>query len=268
MEFLSRTCGRLAFIATVSLATFSSAQTLPPSKITNTDPWQNAEWRFVKYVAPYEPIYFLMGPVTPAAKFQFSLQVHATNWHVVAPSFAFTQTSFWDILGKSAPFIDTSYKPTAFLYFPDVYHHGELWLDLQGGYQHESNGQGGDKSRSMNTIYAQAIVKIGKPTDWHLEITPRVWFYFLDLSDNPDIAKYRGYWNATVRAGWNEYNLRTKVQMGDHLQHAGFQTDFTCPVPGFGYPYLFAQYFAGYGETFLGYKQHTDTIRFGFALHP
>lgn len=231
--------------------------------------------QFNKFVRPYEPIYFLGGPETPAVKFQFSLKVVPfdnllESW--IQPTVGYTQTSFWDIFGNSSPFYDTSYKPSAFFYFPNVFQktNASSWkLDLQGGYQHESNGKGGDSSRSMNMIYAQAELMFGDPAKLHASIKPRVWFYILDLSDNPDIANYRGYANVIVKGGYEQYEIGAKVQMGDSAQHAGVQLDLSAPLlRKFHFmPYFDIQYWNGYGETLLGYNKYTQSVRFGLGLY-
>lgn len=228
--------------------------------------------QFSKFIRPYEPIYFLMGPETPAAKFQFSLKVVPFDTllnSAIQPTVGYTQTSFWDLFGRSSPFFDTSYKPSAFVYFPNVFRGTNLWkLDLQGGYQHESNGKGGDSSRSMNTIYLQACLELGDPNKWHAALTPRAWFYILDLSDNPDIANYRGYANLEVKGGYEKYEFRAKVQMGDSAQHVGVQFDLSAPLLRKVHfmPYFHIQYWNGYGETFLEYKKYTQSIRVGLGL--
>ena len=112
---------------------------------------------FSRYLSPYEPIYFLLGTY-PAAEFQFSLkyQVFAPTNRWARPStnvyLAYTQTSFWDLLSSDPSFYDTSYKPSAFLYFPDILPGKKeevIRLDLQGGIEHESNGRGGAAERSL-----------------------------------------------------------------------------------------------------------------------
>lgn len=228
--------------------------------------------QFSSFIKPYEPIYFLAGPETPAVKFQFSLRVVPFDQLLESwfqPTVAYTQTSFWDIFGRSSPFYDTSYKPGAFLFLPNVFRRTNTWkLDLQSGYQHESNGRGGSTSRSQNTIYLQGGLHFGNATNWHVSITPRVWFYILDLSDNPDIAKYRGYGNIGLKGGWEKYELGAKVQMGDSAQHVGVQVDFTAPLLRKWHfmPYFHVQYWNGYGETLLGYNRYTHSVRLGLGL--
>ena len=97
------------------------------------------------HIYPYEPIYFLLGTY-PAAEFQFSLKYKLfdldSEWNPLGHVyFAYTQTSFWDLISKDPSFYDTSYKPSAFLFYTNVNRGGTFQLDLQGGVEHESNGR-------------------------------------------------------------------------------------------------------------------------------
>jgi phospholipase A1 len=272
MQFLRRF--GLILLATTSVAAFPFAifaQTGQPTIMSTNEPTPIEQ--FSQFIKPYEPIYFLAGPETPAVKFQFSLKAVPfdtllESW--IQPTVGYTQTSFWDIFGRSSPFYDTSYKPSAFISLPNVFRRTNSWtLDLQGGYQHESNGKGGSSSRSMNTIYGQFNLRVGDSDKWHVSITPRAWFYILDLSDNPDIANYRGYGNIAIKGGYEKYELGAKLQTGDNGQHAGLEVDLTAPfLRKYHFmPYFHVQYWNGYGETLLGYNQYTHSVRFGLGLY-
>jgi phospholipase A1/A2 len=253
--------------------TFAFAQATEPAKsaLEGSQQLEPLE-QFGKYIAPYEPIYFLMGPEHPAVKFQLSMKFMplslADSW--IQPAFAYTQTSFWDIFAPSAPFFDTSYKPTVFVNFPNVLRNTNVWhLDVQTGYQHESNGRGGVDSRSLNYMYLQPRVRLGDPARLHATLTPRAWFYVMDLSDNPDIDEYRGHINLQLKGGYEKYEMAVSLQMGDKAQHAGVQIDLTAPLLRRYHftPYFHVQYFNGFGETLHNYNQRTESVRFGFSLY-
>ncbi len=259
-------------VASYGVSAFSQAA--EPAKAAAEEPSRLAPLeQFGKNIALYEPIYFLLGPQHPAAKFQLSLKFLpisslADSW--IQPAFAYTQTSFWDIFSPSAPFYDTSYKPTAFVCFPNVFPNTNLWgIDLQTGYQHESNGRGGAESRSLNYMYLQPRLRLGDPARLHATLTPRAWFYVLDLSDNPDIDQYRGHFSLELKGGYEKYELGAKLQMGDSLRHAGVQIDLTAPLLRRYHftPCFQVQYFNGFGETLLGYNKRTESIRFGLSLY-
>jgi len=187
---------------------------------------------------------------------------------------AYTQTSLWDWNAPSAPFFDTSYKPE-FLYAWSRVAGGQSldWyqLDLQGGLKHESNGKNGADSRSLNTAYLRPTLTLGRDDGLQLTLQPRAWVYLGDLSDNPDIADYRGYADLRAILGWKRgLQLSALGRLGKDANHGSLQLDLTYPMMkifGSFSLYLDAQYFTGYGESLLEYNQRSEAFRVGFAIY-
>ena len=233
---------------------------------------------FGSRLSPYEPIYFILGTY-PAAEFQFSMKFQFFDFtnrlHLLTNSyFAYTQTSYWDLLSSDPSFFDTSYKPSLFEYFPGIVstRNKTFQLDLQGGAEHESNGRGGSGERSIYTAYLQPTFIFGKPGHLQFALQPRAWTYFLVGHNNPDIATYRGY--ADLRAfltlkkapnSWENFQVETRLRLGDGGSHAGYQINLRYKFPHFG-PALQVQYFEGYGQTLRQYNQSAHGLRAGFCL--
>ena len=244
---------------------------------------------FRRHFFGYDPVYFIAGPESPTAKFQFSLRyrvldVDDTGLGMVARNlayatnvyFAYTQVSYWDLLAPSSPFLDTSYKPEIHYWWRNVTGQKDdshwFHLDLQAGYQHESNGKQVPDSRSINMLYVQPTVFLGDRNAFHASLGVRAWGYILDLSDNPDIADYRGHFDVRAMLGWPDHvQLSVLGRMGDSFDHGSAMVDLTYPLfgrSGRGLSlYLHAQYFVGYGESFLEYNRRSDSIRFGFSIY-
>jgi phospholipase A1/A2 len=237
---------------------------------------------FHRHFFPYDPLYFIAGPDSPNGKFQFSFKYKMLDAGPSATSpvslvtnlyFGYTQTSLWDLSKASSPFSDTSYKPEAFYYQSELLPHPPGWLGLgfQTGYQHESNGKDGDDSRSLNLAYIKPIVRLGYADRFHATLAPRAWFYVGDLDDNPDLPRYRGYFEFQTVVGWPEsLQLRTLVRVGDAFDRASLTLDLSYPVWKLGVKvpwYLYAQYFIGYGESLLDYRERSSTVRFGLAVY-
>jgi phospholipase A1/A2 len=237
---------------------------------------------FKEHISGYEPMYFIAGAKSPNAKFQISFAYQllnhngflATNMPVLQGfHIAYTQTSLWDWNAPSAPFYDTSYKPEFFYAWENVTR-GEStnWfqLDLQGSLKHESNGKSGADSRSVNIAYLRPTLTLGRDDGLQLTLQPRVWTYLGDLSDNPDIADYRGYADLRTIVGWKRgLELSALCRMGKDGNHQSAQLDLTYPTMKFFGSfslYLDVQYFTGYGESLLGYNKKSDELRVGFAL--
>lgn len=250
----------------------------PPTPQTNR-PTRSALAKFFdNHISPYEPIYFLLGTY-PAAEFQFSLKYQIFDLtNAWSPStnlyFAYTQTSYWDLISSDPSFYDTSYKPSVFVYLPDILGRRDksIQLDLQGGAEHESNGQGGTAERSLYTAYLQPTVTFGRPGHLQLALQPRAWTYFLVGHNNPDIAEYRGYADLlsalTLKKdpnSWANFQLMTRFRIGDEGTHAGIQIDARYKIPHFN-PALQFQYFTGCGQTLRQYNVASHGFRVGLCL--
>ncbi len=239
---------------------------------------------FRNHFYPHEPFYFVAGPDSPNAKFQYSFKYQlvdessglATNLPPVTNLFAaFTQTSLWDWNKASAPFEDSSYKPELLYSHSRIAHAGEpewLRLDLQTGVMHESNGRDGEASRSLNIAYLRPRLLLGRADDWQVSLSPRGWFYVGDLDDNRDLPRYRGYADLRLVVGKADgIQLAALGRMGNRADRGSVQLDLTFPLRRFSKWagltwYLHAQYFEGYGESLLHYNERSTAYRFGFSI--
>ncbi|MGN6644730.1 MAG: phospholipase A, partial [Verrucomicrobiota bacterium] len=102
-------------------------------------------------------------------------------------------------------------------------------------------------------------------------LTPRAWVYVGDLSDNPDIADYRGYADLRAAIGWKRgLQVSALGRIGQRFSQGSVTVDATYPLmqppSGSFSVYLMAQYFVGYGESLIGYKERTEIFRAGFSL--
>ncbi|MCD4748000.1 MAG: phospholipase A [Thermoanaerobaculales bacterium] len=240
---------------------------------------------FLTKLSPDESLYFVMGSRESLnAKFQFSFKYAFMNPQGAvskkAPFFShvffgYTQTSLWDLESESKPFYDTSYRPSLF-YRKESLHRstsGRFKMWGQAGIEHESNGQGGDESRSLNIVYIRPAFEFdGVLGGGHLSVVPRIWAYIGDLSDNPDIARYRGYGDLRVaytgRA--EDWQIAATLRIGTSGK-TSVQFDATYPMDRILSrtfdAYLYAQYFDGWGESLRSYDQHLPwQIRIGIAV--
>lgn len=238
---------------------------------------------FLKNLSAYEPVYFLFGvdPGREKSKFQVSFKYKLFNapfgsqgLNSVLDGFhlAYTQTSFWDLRSNSKPFDDSSYKPELFYLVPKI--DLELpWVKIfgiQGGFQHESNGKGGDESRSTNYIYIKPIMAISLFDNAYLTVAPKLWIYVMNEDEtNPDLADYRGYFDLQVQAG-----VPMGLSLDTHTRWAdagpSIQADLSYPLTSFFNNglnlYLHFQYFNGYAERLKAYNEKEEIFRIGFSL--
>jgi outer membrane phospholipase A len=229
----------------------------------------------------HEPMYFILGTNSDGAKFQVGFKYRffnpqgplATRWPWVDDLyFAYTQTSIWDIYEESSPFRDTNYKPE-FIYSKQGLKENLGWIsrfDLQGGFRHESNGQDGIDSRSINYFYIKPIFHFGDVEKYHLTVIPRAWFYVGDDSGNPDIEEYRGYVDLEVNIGSPDgAELKSYYRMGT-AGKGSVQLDLSYPLWELLFRnlniYLYGQFFHGYGESLLTYNRKDTAGRVGLGL--
>ncbi|MBI2306503.1 MAG: phospholipase A [Rhodocyclales bacterium] len=186
--------------------------------------------------------------------------------------FGYTQTSLWDLHGDSKPFRDTSYRPSLFWQgrVGDGSGGGAAPVFLRGGYEHESNGKDGDKSRSIDTLFLQPAWRKDFADGRTLLFAPK-FIAYLDRDDNRDIAHYRGYADWMLRYGnENGWVVSARLRRGSS-GHGSGQLDFSHPLrePLFSRVggFLHIQLFSGYGETLLDYNLHrSPQLRIGFSI--
>lgn len=233
-------------------------------------------------IAAYEPMYFLVGTDPEKSKLQVSFKYRFFNpesdlaenhtW-VKGFHFGYTQTSFWDLKSNSAPFEDTSYKPELF-WISRNFLSGESsirGLFFQSGFQHESNGRGGDFSRSTNYLYVRPVfVFFSESSQYGLQVAPKIWTYVNNDDDtNPDLDDYRGYFDLELKLGKpDSFVLGSSFRWA--RQGASVQLDLTYPLHRFFFNaldvYLHAQYTNALAESLIEYQDRTHAFRLGFSI--
>lgn len=182
----------------------------------------------------------------------------------------YTQTSLWDLHSDSKPFRDTSYRPSLFWEGRVSDGSGGRPDFLRGGYEHESNGRDGERSRSIDTLFVQPAWRKEFADGRSLLFAPKFYSY-LERDDNSDIAKYRGYADWNLRYGDEDgWVLATRLRRGT-AGHGSAQLDLSYPLrePLFAQArgFVHVQLFSGYGETLLDYNVKRDPqLRIGFSV--
>lgn len=230
------------------------------------------------YFGLYKDNYFIFGPPigkkptgeNTNIKFQISIAQKLTKntlpWGTYLYLY-YTQKVFWNVLQNSMPMTDINFNPGVGLAKPVFVKNrfvGRLTLQLE----HESNGRDGDESRSWNKISIGGSVLVD-PT---FVVFGKYWIPIIDGVNNKDILKYCGIyqfgfqfqttnrrWSASVtmvkRASWNLFNYNVIAEGAYRLSRRSNQ-------------YLFAQFYSGYGEGLLAYKQYHQQLRIGIVIKP
>jgi len=280
-ELAERPSNRLALLAAAPREAAQAAQADPIDRMrqpdsASLDPIPENE----PALSAHEPMYFVLGARDGAdARFQLSFKYRIFDRESLPVRLlpllgglhiGYTQTSLWDLHGDSKPFRDTSYRPSLFWQGSLDTHHPLLPSYWRGGYEHESNGKDGNASRSIDTLFAQPVWRQDYANGSSLIFSPKFYGY-LDKDENPDIARYRGYADWTIRYGHEQgWILGARLRQGTG-GYASAQLDLSFPLraPLFSRAggFLHFQLFGGYGESLLDYNVRQDpTLRIGFSI--
>jgi phospholipase A1 len=211
-------------------------------------------------------------------KFQISLKYLAMQdliFEDLDLQFAFTTTSCWQAYNSeiSAPFRETNYEPEVIF----NYHHSWSLLSLPVeqtslSFNHQSNGQTGQLSRSWNRIILGFIFAPAENVLWGF----RTWYRLpedekitvLDPAgdDNPDIEKFMGHgelgglWSISDNHSL-EFMLRNNFRSDNK---GAIQLGWSFPINDRLQGYV--EYFNGYGESLIYYNHHAQRLGIGFKL--
>lgn len=217
--------------------------------------------------------YFAVVPdKTLRAKFQIRLEAPVfseTNPHVWAPLHGlwlfYNQKSFWEIGQPSAPFSEHNFNPGAYYGITNL---GPL--RISAGFEHISNGLGGDDSRSLNRYFANPSCLM---LDGHVELALRAWV-FAGETEPVDLHRYWGYIRPAIsfnRDGQTpEEDLQVKVSghIGSDTDYYGIETSAMWPLRRMKFnPNLFVDWWYGYGERLLTLDKKESIIRVGVGFN-
>jgi phospholipase A1 len=177
---------------------------------------------------------------------------------------AYTQLSFWQAYNRteSSPFRETNYEPEIFLAFDDdIPVLGVRNRMAVFGLVHQSNGRGGELSRSWNRIYAMFAFERG---NFYFAVKP--WYRLPEnkkTDDNPDIEKYMGHGEFYAVYTWGKQRFGLMLRNNLRARNRGaIQLDWSFPLLKKIGGYI--QYFNGYGESLIDYNHATN--RFGVGI--
>jgi phospholipase A1 len=186
-----------------------------------------------------------------------------TNTHMFV---GYTNRSFWQVFDDedSSPFRETNHEPEAWLSFRARWNlFGLTGRIMQLGLSHQSNGRGGDLSRSWNRVYTNFIFE---RNNFYFALKP--WYRIQedsDEDDNPDIEDYLGYFEFQSLYKWrdNNFGLLLRNQLKDDYRGAA-ELDWSFPIKKQLRGYL--QYFYGYGDSLIDYNNRVNKLGAGIKL--
>jgi len=202
------------------------------------------------------------------AKFQISVRQRLTNSVLPFRTYLFltyTQLAFWDVFQESFPFRDINFNPTIGIGRSLIYNNRYLG-DIAFQLEHESNGKDKEDSRSWNKVSLQGQFKFTS----HWTFFSKLWIPIIDGENNKDLDQYKGYGITAMT-----YNQRDKFNIGLVLNHRsgsflGPNVTINASYRIFKSEnqYLFFEFYNGYGEGLLDYREYHQRFRLGFVIKP
>lgn len=180
------------------------------------------------------------------------------------PYITYSQKAFWDIYRDSKPFDEINFNPGLALVRP-FFLKGHRLAYATLSLEHESNGRDSIYSRSWNFI----AFSLRSQLDERWIVGLRFWLPMSYKDDNPDLMEYQGYAeaNATYRIIPDKWSIDITAKKGKGWNRRGsIQTQLNWRPFKDENQYLMLQWFQGYGESLIDYREHTSMLRIGFML--
>lgn len=181
---------------------------------------------------------------------------------------AYTNRSFWQLFNESsAPFRETNHEPEAWLQFNNDWEIlGFKNRANQIGFVHQSNGRGGELSRSWDRVYANFLFE---RKNFALSIKP--WYRIPESKDddeNPDITDFLGHYELRGMYNWNEhvFSVMSRNNLESGFSKGAVELSWSFPLGKYPYVKGYNQYFIGYGESLIDYDNYVNRIGIGLAL--
>lgn len=188
---------------------------------------------------------------------------------------AYTQQSWWQTTQDSAPFRESNYQPEIFMTMPLQLQSAPSLKLLQLGLRHNSNGQGGLQSRSLNYLYARVSAQFK-----HLFVHLQNWYRIPEArkkdpsdhrgDDNPDYIDHYGHGSVELQYLYQKqlfsllyrYNLKD-ASKGAYTLSWSFGLEY---LLGNDHVYGFIKYFDGYGESLIDYNRRVRRLGIGIQF--
>lgn len=190
-------------------------------------------------------------------------------------SFAYTTRSFWQAYNfdLSSPFRETNHEPELIMALGSRFELGGLRnIGNALSLNHQSNGLGGEDSRSWNRIIFQTIWERDR---WAFAFRP--WLripapeerYPGDPlgDDNPDILDYMGHFDLNIAYGGDthQFALTVRNNLRADPNRGAAELSWSFPVNQRLRGRL--QYFHGYGENLIDYDRFNQSLGLGLELN-
>ena len=182
---------------------------------------------------------------------------------------------FWQNIKDAGPFKEVNFDPSLFYRWTTEKVPGFTAFDF-GFFDHKSNGQGGPPRRSYNDSFIDFHSDHVFGNQSLISTTRLFVLYGLD-EENQDMNDYMGWWQTSLSYIIRDTDYFKLLEVYATIHPGGrFGTNFDLGSqelgmrlkinPSSNFPYLYIQYFHGYGEGLATYNENVSSLRIGFQL--
>lgn len=177
----------------------------------------------------------------------------------------YTQKAFWNLYKFSSPFRDINFNPAIGIGKPFFNKEEKINGIASLMINHNSNGRDSIYSRSWNSVNLKYATRINPKTILSVE----AWVPFKYKKGNPDLFDYIGFTEINILHDFKPDKLIFELML-----NKGAQWDWKGTVRSRLYynpfktknQYFMLEWFAGYAENLINYKQYTSAIRIGYVI--
>lgn len=276
--FVSATVFALTFSAWTAYAQNAGGPGVSSATSSGNSPIEREQYKETKLLQRHKPFYFAYGD--PNSKLQLSFKVPLLTKYPLY--FGYTQLMFWALNKNSMPFHDQTFSPELFYRF--YLDESNIVRSIDAGFWgHNSNGKGGDVSRSYNTRYVRLnMEKEGRNWTTRANVQLQYLFGYDETNrevheNNKQIKNYVGPLSVNLTFvqlfdGWFDkseisLSLTPGGKLADRWDHGGYQASWSFRLGAINLtPAFYLQYYHGYAETLLNYNQRVDEFRGGVVF--
>jgi phospholipase A1/A2 len=220
-------------------------------------------------IQTYKPTYIIAGDKIDQVKYQVSFKYALISPFNSGIYFSYTQISKWNIYDQSSPFRESNYNPSIF------WEKQKLWIfDVLriSPYSHQSNGLDKERSRSLETGFAQAQISYGDKLNIGINETG-TWHYSV-ANKNKDYKRYKGFFRTELflqLKGNGKYFDQEKIYVSGEWTHKSYWIEsgiairlLTAQIR----PKIYIQWYYGTAEFLENYREKTNALRAGLIFNP
>lgn len=195
---------------------------------------------------------------------------------------SYSQRAWWQIYSVSSPFREINYNPELFVSIPMNLSYKDIRLNyLNISFVHNSNGKGNIENSNPDLVSDDLLFSNNSRSLNYLELTSFISYKNLntklsfilpflgdmDLSDNPDIYDYYGYFCFETLISLDDYYMSIGGRFNPKTNNGNIELNTYYTLNKKENLYIYFKYFYGYGESLIDYNNNVSKVSLGVAFN-